>query len=73
MKKLVTLVFFLNTNIGIKPNFPFINSLGLEGSVENRGRSPRFSTLREEMNDKNIFDRYYCINFVCVAPSSEHK
>ena len=35
------------------------------GSVENRGRSPRFSTFPRDLanvNDKIMFDRYYCIN-----------
>ena len=34
------------------------------GSVDNRGRSPRFSTFPRDLanvNDKIRFDRYYCI------------
>ena len=37
-----------------------------EGSVENRGRSPRFSTFPRDLANVNewiiMFDRYYCIN-----------
>ena len=38
-----------------------------QGCVENQGQSPRISTFpggpcEMLMNDKIIFDRYYCIN-----------
>ena len=52
---------------GIKHNFPFINIhkvpmevLKTEG--EARDFQPSRGTLRMLMNDKIMFDRYYCIN-----------
>ena len=52
---------------GIKHDFPFINLckvprevLKTEGEV--RGFQPSRGTLRMLMNDKIMFDRYYCIN-----------
>ena len=54
--------------IGIKHDFSFINIRKVpEGGVENRGPSPEvfnisLGTLRMLMNDKIMFDRYYCIN-----------
>ena len=52
---------------GIKHDFPFINIrmvprevLKTEGDA--RGFQPSRGTLRMSMNDKIIFDRYYCIN-----------
>ena len=52
---------------GIKHNFPFINIrkvprevLKTEGFA--RGFQPFRGTLRLLMNDKIMFDRYYCIN-----------
>ena len=55
----------LSLHIGIKHDFPFINIrkvprevLKTEGEVFNTSRG----TLRMLMNDKIMFDRYYCIN-----------
>ena len=52
---------------GIKHDFPFINIrkvarevLKTEGVA--RGFQPSRGTLRMLMNDKIMFDRYYCIN-----------
>ena len=46
------------------------------GSVENRGRSPRFSTFPRDlamlMNDKIMFDRYYCINLAKHRENEEN-
>ena len=54
-------------NRGIKHDFPFINIrkvprevLKTEGVA--RGFQPSRGTLRILMNDKIMFDRYYCIN-----------
>ena len=53
-------------NRGIKHDFPFINirkvpreALKTEG--EARGFQPSRGTLRMLMNNKIMFDRYYCI------------
>ena len=58
---------FLCNNIGIKHGFPFINIrkvprevLKTEGVA--RGFQPSRGTMRMFMNDKIMFDRYYCIN-----------
>ena len=66
-----TYYLFQNFNRGIKHDFPFINirmvpreALKTEG--EARGFQPSRGTLRMLMNDKIMFDRYYCIN------STEH-
>ena len=55
------------SNRGIKHDFPFINIrkvprevLKTEGDA--RGFQPSRGTLRMLMNDKIMFDRYYCIN-----------
>ena len=44
-----------NDNRGIKDDFPVINInlQGPEGSVENRGRSPRFSTFLRDLANVN--------------------
>ena len=44
-----------NDNRGIKDDFPVINInlQGPEGSVENRGRSPRFSTFPRDLANVN--------------------
>ena len=44
-----------NDNGGIKDDFPVINInlQGPEGSVENRGRSPRFSTFPRDLANVN--------------------
>ena len=56
----------LTFNRGIKHDFPFINirkvprkALKTEG--EARGFQPSRGTLRMLMNNKIMFDRYYCI------------
>ena len=52
---------------GVKHDFPFVNihkvpreELKTEG--EARGFQPSRGTLRMLVNDKIMFDRYYCIN-----------
>ena len=45
-------------NIGIKHDFPFINIRKVPREVFNIS----LGTLRILMNDKVMFDRYYCIN-----------
>ena len=55
------------TNRGIKHDFPFINIRMVPREVlknegEARGFQPSRVTLRMLMNDKIMFDRYYCIN-----------
>ena len=57
-------VFFTR---GIKLDFPFINIRKIPREVlktegEARGFQPSRGTLRMLMNDKIMFDRYYCIN-----------
>ena len=52
---------------GIKHDFPFINIRKVPKEVlktegEARGFQPSRGTLRMLMNDKIMFDRYYCIN-----------
>ena len=54
-------------NRGIKHDFPFINIRKVPREVlktegEARGFQPSRGTLRMLMNDKIMFDRYYCIN-----------
>ena len=54
-------------NRGIKHDFPFINIRKVPREVlktegEARGFQPPRGTLRMLMNDKIMFDRYYCIN-----------
>ena len=54
-------------NRGIKHDFPFINIRKVPREVlktegEARGFQPSRRTLRMLMNDKIMFDRYYCIN-----------
>ena len=54
-------------NRGIKHDFPFINSRKFPREVlktegEARGFQHSRGTLRMLMNDKIMFDRYYCIN-----------
>ena len=60
-------IFFATIYRGIKHDFPFMNIrkvprevLNTEG--ESRGFQPSQGTLRMLMNDKIMFDRYYCIN-----------
>ena len=55
------------TNRGIKHDFPFINIRKVPREVlktegEARGFQPSRGTLRMLMNDKIMFDRYYCIH-----------
>ena len=52
---------------GIKHDFPFIDIRKVPREVlktegEAQGFQPSPGTLRMFMNDKIIFDRYYCIN-----------
>ena len=52
---------------GIKHDFPFINIRKVPREVLKtagfaRGFQPSRGTLRMSMNDKVMFDRYYCIN-----------
>ena len=52
---------------GIKHDFPFINIRKVPREVlktegEARGFQTSLGTLRMLMNDKILFDRYYCIN-----------
>ena len=52
---------------GIKHDCPFINNRKVPREVlktegEARGFQPSRGTLRMLMNDKNMLDRYYCIN-----------
>ena len=54
-------------NIGIKHDFPFINIRKVPREVlKTEGKPEVFNisrgTLRMLMNDKIMFDRYYCIN-----------
>ena len=54
-------------NRGIKHDFSFINIRKAPRKVlktedEARGFQPSRGTLRMLLNDKIIFDRYYCIN-----------
>ena len=56
-----------NINRGIKHDFPSINIRKVPREVlktegEARGFQPSRGTLRMLMNDKIMFDRYYCIN-----------
>ena len=55
------------TNRGIKHDFPFTNIRKVPRGVlktegEARGFQPSRGTLRMLMNDKIMFDCYYCIN-----------
>ena len=55
------------SNRGIKHDFPFINICKVPREVlktegEARGFQPSRGTLQMLMNDKIMFDRYYCIN-----------
>ena len=58
----------LHLNRGIKHDLPFINICKvprpgvLKTEGETRGFQPSRGTLRMLMNDKIMFDRYYCIN-----------
>ena len=58
---------FIGLNRGIKHDFPFINICKVPREVlktegEARGFQPSRGTLRMLMNDKIMFDCYYCIN-----------
>ena len=58
---------YLCNNRGIKYDFPFINICKVPREVlktegEARGFQPSRGTLQMLMNDKIVFDRYYCIN-----------
>ena len=59
--------FFYRRNRGIKHDFRFINICKVPREVlktegEARSFQPSRGTLRMLMNDKIMFDRYYCIN-----------
>ena len=65
---------------GIKHDFPFINIckvprevLKTEGGA--RGFQPSRGTLQMLMNEKIMFDRYYCINSTkyCVTSPLRHR
>ena len=54
-------------NRGLKHDFPFINICKVQREVlktegEDRGFQPSRETLQMLMNDKIMFDLYYCIN-----------
>ena len=56
-----------SSNRGTKHDFSFINIRKVQREVlktegEARGFQPNRGTLRMLMNDKNMFDSYYCIN-----------
>ena len=64
-------------NRGIKHDFPFINirnvpreALKTEG--EARGFQPSRGTLRMLMNDKFMFDCYYCISSANYCENEEN-
>ena len=57
----------MNFTRGIKHDFPFINIRKVPREVlktkgEGRGFQPSQGAFRMLMNDKIMFDRYYCIN-----------
>ena len=75
LKFLVPLSIFVNR--GIKHDFPFINICKFPREVlktegEARGFQPSRETLRMLMNDKIMFDRYYCINSVNHCENEEN-
>ena len=49
-------------NIGIKHDFPFINIRKVPREMLKTSGEVSRGTLRMLMNDKIMFDRYYCIN-----------
>ena len=54
---------FISFDIGIKHDFPFINIRKVPGEVlKTEVFNISRGTLRMLMNDKIMFDRYYCIN-----------
>ena len=64
-------------NRGIKHDFPFINIRKVPREVlktegEARGFQPSRGTLRMLMNDKIMFDRYYCINSTKQCENEEN-
>ena len=65
-------------NRGIKHDFPFINIHKVPREVlktegEARGFQPSRGTLRMLMNDKIMFDRYYCINSTKHCENEENN
>ena len=63
-------------NRGIKHDFPFINIRKVPREVliiecEAQGFQPSRGTLRMLMNDKVMFDRYYCINSTKYCENEE--
>ena len=64
-------------NRGIKHDFSFINICKVPREVlknegKARGFQPSRGTLRMLMNDKNMFDRYYCINSAKHSENEEN-
>ena len=62
---------------GIKHDFPFINIRKVPREVlktegEALGFQPSRGTLRMLMNDKIMFDRYYCINLTRHCENEEN-
>ena len=67
----------MRINRGIKHDFPFINNRKVPREVlktegEARGFQPSRGTLRMLMNDKIMFDRYYCINSAKYCKNEEN-
>ena len=70
--------FTVFINRGIKHNFPFINICKVRREVfktegEARGFQQSQGTLRMLMNDKILFDRYYCINSATHCENEENS
>ena len=62
---------------GIKHDFPFINICKVPREVlktkgEARGFQPSRGTLQMLMNDKIMFDRFYCINSTKPCENEEN-
>ena len=72
-----TLFLAIENNRGIKHDFPFINICNvprevLKSESEARDFQPSRGTLRMLMNDKIMFDRYYCINSAKYCENEEN-
>ena len=64
-------------NRGVKHDFPFINICKVPRDVlktegEARGNQHSRGTLRMLLNDKIMFDRYYCINSASHCENEEN-
>ena len=74
----LTLIYGLRpVNRGIKHDFPFINICKVPMEVlktegEAQGLHHSRGTLRMLMNDKIMFDRYYCINSANFCENEEN-